>query len=50
MAFQRGHSAFGYVDYAAMLLGFYLWMQGADFGPWVLGFGLLIYFSAHGLG
>ena len=48
MAFRRGHSVFGYVDYAAIVLGFYFWTQGMDIGMWILGFGLLLYFSGHG--
>ncbi len=46
---MRGHSAFGYLDYAAVILGFYLWTQGVDSGPWILGMGLLVYYSAHGV-
>jgi hypothetical protein len=48
MASMRGHSAFGYLDYAAIAIGLYLWTQGVDPGMWILGFGLLIYVSGHG--
>lgn len=50
LAFRRGHSALAYVDFMAMYFGLYLWLQGADSWPYVLGLGLLIYYSAHGLG
>ncbi len=47
---MRGHSAFAYVDYLAVYYGLYLWLAGSASGPYVLGLGLLVYYSAHGLG